>query len=75
MFDLTTGAVLFCVVAGLFFLCLWLYYDRRDHRLFEGERRKITFHCLRCDALYAARAGTQSCACPKCGHMNNRLKF
>ncbi|OIR07398.1 hypothetical protein GALL_103560 [mine drainage metagenome] len=76
MFSLTTGAVLFCVFVGLFFLVLWLYYDRRDHRMFEGERRKTAFHCIRCDTLYSAKAGVgETCPCPKCGHMNARLRF
>jgi Zn finger protein HypA/HybF involved in hydrogenase expression len=54
---------------------LWLYYDRRDHKLFEGERRKTTFHCIRCDHIWAERAGTEECLCPKCGQKNARLKF
>jgi len=72
---LTTGAVVFCTLVGLFFLGLWLYYDRRDHRRFEGERRKTTFHCIRCDHLYAAPSGVDLCKCPRCGHENVRLKF
>ena len=75
MFDLTTGAVVFCTLVGLFFLGLWLYYDRRDHRRFEGERRKTTFHCIRCDHIYAAPGGVDLCKCPRCGHENVRLKF
>lgn len=75
MFELTAGAVFFCSVVAAFFLALWLWYDRRDHRRFELERRKITFHCIRCDALYAAPTGTETCPCPKCGHSNGRLKF
>lgn len=75
MFDLTLGAVFFCVAAGIFFLVLWLYYDRRDHELFEKERRKTSFHCIRCDHLYAAKTGTEECECPRCGHRNLRLKY
>lgn len=75
MFSLTTGAVLFSVFVGLFFLVLWLYYDRRDHRMFEGERRKAAFHCIRCDCLYSAKAGAETCPCPRCGHVNAKLRF
>ncbi|MBI5382340.1 MAG: hydrogenase nickel incorporation protein HypA [Opitutae bacterium] len=75
MFDLTTGAVFYCTLVGLFFLGLWLYYDRRDHRRFELERRKTAFHCIRCDALYAAAHAAELCNCPRCGHENTRLKF
>jgi uncharacterized paraquat-inducible protein A len=75
MFELTTGAVLYCVILAVGFLMLWLYYDRRDHRRFERERRKVTFHCIRCDHLYTARPGAEVCKCPRCGHENTRLRF
>lgn len=75
MFDLTTAAVAYCAVVGVLFLSLWLWYDRRDHRRFELERRKTTFHCIRCGELYAAAAGTALARCPKCGHENARLRF
>ncbi|PTX92439.1 hydrogenase nickel incorporation protein HypA [Opitutus sp. ER46] len=75
MFDLTIGAVVYCVLTAVVFLGLWLWYDRRDHRRFELERRKTTFHCIRCDALYSAPTGTELCRCPHCGHENGRLRF
>jgi hypothetical protein len=75
MFDLTTAAVIYCTLVALVFLWLWLWYDRRDHRRFELERRKTTFHYIRCDALYSAPPGTALCKCPKCGHENSRLRF
>jgi hypothetical protein len=75
MFDLTTGTMIYCVLIAAVFLGLWLYYDRRDHRQFEEERRKTTFLCIRCDRLYTARAGAELCKCPRCSHENTRLKF
>lgn len=75
MLEFSTAAVVFCVLVAAVFLGLWLYYDRRDHRRFEAERRKTTFHCIRCDAIYSAPEGTQLCRCPKCGHENVRLRF
>jgi uncharacterized paraquat-inducible protein A len=75
VFDLTTGIVGFCVLAGLFFAGLWLWYDRRDHALFEAECRRGTFHCIRCDHLYSAKRGVETAICPKCGHENTRLRF
>ncbi|MSU22451.1 MAG: hydrogenase nickel incorporation protein HypA [Opitutus sp.] len=75
MFDLTSATVLYCVVVAVTFVGLWLWYDRREHRRFERERRKTTFHCIRCDALYAAPAATELAKCPKCGHENVRLRF
>jgi hypothetical protein len=75
MFELTTATVIFCVLVAAVFLGLWFYYDRRDHRRFELERRKTVFHCIRCDALYTAPTGTALSKCPKCGHENGRLRF
>jgi hypothetical protein len=75
MFDFTTATVIYCVFVAVVFLGLWIYYDRRDHRRFELERRKTTFHCIRCDALYSASGGAQLSRCPKCGHENSRLRF
>ena len=49
MFDLTTAVVIYCVLVAAVFVVMWLWYDRRDHRRFELERRKTTFHCIRCD--------------------------
>jgi hypothetical protein len=54
---------------------LWAYYDRRDRAFYDAERHKITFHCIRCDHLYLQKEGTETAACPKCGHVNTRLKF
>lgn len=75
MFEVITAAVLYCVLVGVVFLGLWLWYDGRDHRRFELERRKTTFHCIRCDALYTAPSNTELARCPKCGHENARLRF
>jgi Zn finger protein HypA/HybF involved in hydrogenase expression len=54
---------------------VWIYYDRRDHALFEAERRKLTFHCIRCGQLYTAKSRRGTAACPQCGHSNTRLRF
>lgn len=75
MFDLTTTSVIYCLIVAAVFVGLWLWYDRRDHRSFEVDRRKTTFHCIRCDALYTALRGTELCRCPRCGHENARLRF
>ena len=75
MSDLPLAAVIYCALVGLFFLGLWLYYDRRDHARFERERRRTAFHCIRCDNLYEAPVGAETAVCPRCGHENARLKF
>ena len=54
---------------------LWVYYDRRDRGFYEEQRRRITFHCIRCDHLYTGATKAETVACPKCGHQNVRLKF
>jgi hypothetical protein len=73
--DLALGAVVYCLLALGFFFGVWIYYDRRDHALYDTERRKVTFHCIRCGRLYTAKTGTETAACPRCGHTNARLKF
>jgi hypothetical protein len=75
MFTLTAATVAYCVILGAVFLGLWLWYDRRDHERFELERRKATFHCIRCDALYTAPSSQELARCPKCGHENAPLRF
>ncbi|MEY2879304.1 MAG: hypothetical protein RLZZ15_1684 [Verrucomicrobiota bacterium] len=75
MFEFTTAAVLLCALVGGGLLALWSWYDRRDHRRFEAERRATAFCCTRCAAIYSARGGPALASCPKCGHENARLRF
>ncbi|HVU17708.1 MAG TPA: hydrogenase nickel incorporation protein HypA [Candidatus Didemnitutus sp.] len=70
-FDVIVYGVL---VLGAFGF-LWAYYDRKDRALYDADRQKITFHCIRCNALYTEKPGTATAPCPKCGHVNSRLKF
>lgn len=73
--DLTLDIILYgTVVLGLFGF-LWIYHGRRDRQFFELERRKITFHCIRCDHLYTEKPGVEIAPCNRCGHQNARLKF
>jgi hypothetical protein len=73
--SLSVGALIytFGVCAGI--LGLWVFYDLRDRGMYDSERRKAIFHCIRCDKLYTARAGTETCPCPRCQHRNARLRF
>ena len=57
------------------FAVLWIYYDRRDRAFYDAQRRKISFHCIRCNHLYTEKAEMDTAACPRCGHNNVRLKF
>ena len=73
--DFTFDVVIYGLLALGVFAGLWIYSDRRDHALYDAARRKISFHCVRCNHLYTQPAGTATAACPRCGHQNVRLKF
>lgn len=73
--DFTPDVLLYGLLVIGVFVVLWIYYDRRDRDLYERQRRKISFHCIRCDHLYTQPVGTETADCPKCGHHNTRLKF
>jgi hypothetical protein len=75
LFPFKIAITVFCSLMGAAFVALWLWYDHRDHERFERERRQSTFHCIRCDRLYAAPGAPELCACPRCGHRNARLRF
>lgn len=75
MFDIATATVIFCALVAVVFLVLWFYYDHRDNQRYELERRRTTFHCVRCDTIYAAPGRVELSGCPKCGHENARLRF
>lgn len=73
--DYTLDVIIYGLLILGVFGFMWVYYDRRDGSFYDAERRKITFHCIRCDRLYTEKAGTEIAPCPKCGHQNTRLKF
>lgn len=73
--DITFPVVLYGLLVLGLFGALWIYHDRRDRAFYDAQRRKITFHCIRCDHLYTEKSGTGPAPCPKCGHVNTRLKF
>ncbi len=73
--NFTFAVILYGLLVLGLFVALWVYYDRRDRALYDAGRRKITFHCIRCNHLYTEPAGTATAPCPKCGHRNVRLRF
>lgn len=73
--NFTLDVLLYGIAVFGVFGALWWFYDRRDRGYYDTGRRKITFHCIRCDHLYTEPAGTETAPCPKCGHQNTRLKF
>jgi len=54
---------------------LWFYYDWRDKHLYEDQRHRVIFHCVKCSEIYTAPYRTEECVCPRCGFANGRLKF
>ncbi len=54
---------------------LWFYYDRRDKRLYEAERIRVVFHCLKCGQLFTEKKQAEVAECPRCGYENSRIRF
>lgn len=64
------------VAAGLLTVFgLWLYYDWRDKHLYERERARVAFHCIKCGQVYSERQRAEVAICPTCGFENQKLKF
>jgi len=73
--DLTLGALIYIFSALALIFGLWLFYDRRDKNLYEAERKKVVFHCIKCDKIYTGKQGSEAARCPRCSFENSRLKF
>ncbi len=56
-------------------LGLWMYYERRDRRVYQVGRRQSAFHCVSCGHLYSAAETRGEKPCPKCTFPNSRLRF
>jgi hypothetical protein len=69
--DFVTG---FLVAGLVFFVLVWLYYDRRDRLFYDRQRLRHVHHCVKCDTLYTSpEAGVVEC--PSCGFKNPSLRF
>ena len=53
--DYTLDVIIYGLLVLGVFGFMWIYYDRRDRGFYDAERRKITFHCIRCDHLYTEK--------------------
>ena len=73
--NLSVGAAIYTVSAIVVILGLWIYYDVCDRKLIDAKRRRVVFHCIRCDKLYSAPEGTDVAECPRCKFENSRLRF
>lgn len=65
----------FLIAGLLFFMLVWIYYDRRDHNFYDRQRIRHVHHCVKCDQLYATRGGEGEDSCPACGFRNPPLRF
>ena len=54
--DFTFHVLCYGLVVLGGFGVLWFFYDRRDRALYDVQRRKITFHCIRCDKPFGVRS-------------------
>lgn len=75
LIDLTLGALIYIFSAVSLLLGLWLYYDFRDKNIYEAERKKVIFHCVKCDKIYTDNYGAEVSSCPRCQFENGRLRF
>ena len=73
--DFSVFAALYVALGLLVILGLWFYYDRRDKRLYEEERAKMIFHCIKCGNLYSRVGTVETARCSRCGFENARLRF
>ena len=73
--DLEVFILIYVAIGLVFILTLWLYYDRRDIKLYEMKRNSVVFHCIKCGQLYTTLKGNEIAGCPACSFKNPRLKF
>lgn len=71
----STFVIGFLVSGLLFFVVLWIYFDRRDRRFYDSQRIRHVHHCVKCGKVYASRNGSDDDACPECGFVNPALRF
>jgi hypothetical protein len=70
------GVLIAFIVAGLlFFISLWLYYDRRDKIYYDRQRIRHIHHCVKCGTLYSTHEEKRQMPCPACGFGNPPLHF
>lgn len=73
--DLTVGALIYIFSALALIVGLWIFYDLRDNNLYEAERKRTIFHCVKCDKIYTEKQGIEVARCPRCAFENTRLKY
>ena len=73
--DAQIAFIIFTVFGISCIFGLWLYYDHRDRNLYQAQRERAVFHCVRCRHLYSSTKAQYDVSCPKCNLKNDHLQF
>ncbi len=66
---------IYLLIGILIIFGLWVFYDQRDKHLYEAERIRVIFHCLKCGQLFTEKKETEVARCTRCGYENSRIRF
>lgn len=70
-----TFVIAFLIAGLVFFMAIWMYYDRRDQTYYDRQRVRHVHHCVKCGTLYTSREGGMPVPCPACAFRNPSLRF
>ena len=73
--SLADGFLVYLLVGMGMVIGLWLFYDIRDKNLYQSERSKTVYHCVKCGKIYADKMGVKQADCPRCEFKNTHLQF
>ena len=73
--ELDTFAAVILTIGMVVLFGLWFFYERREAVLNDHRRLTSVFHCIKCTLVYTRPRLRGSAKCPRCGFVNNRLKF
>ena len=73
--TLADGFLIYLLLGIGVSLGLWGYYDLRDKSLYQAERSKAVFHCVKCGKIYADKMGVKRSKCSRCQFKNTHLQF
>ena len=73
--TLANGFLIYLLLGIGVVLGLWIYYDLRDKSLYQAERSKAVFHCVKCGKIYAKKMEVKRSTCPRCQFRNTHLEF
>jgi len=73
--SLAEGFLIYLLLGIGSVFCLWAYYDIRDKDLYQSERSKTVYHCVKCGKIYADKMGVKLSNCPRCEFKNTHLQF